>query len=528
MSSPLWPHQAHGIDKVIEAVNAGDQRLCLTSPTGGGKSRIMTELILWALDTSRTVTVYTNRKMLLDQLARTLASAGIYHGLRASSFKPDHTCKVQLASIHTELSRVYRLKTWEKATPDLVLVDEAHVQSSAGPELVLGDHVKAGGAIVGVTATPIDLGHLYDRLIVAGVNSELRACGALVPCHTYGPDEPDAKRLEDAGGKMKTGEDFTEEQVRKAIMTPTIFGRVYEWWKKLNPDQRPAILFAPGVKESMWFCEQFAKQGVACAHIDGEHIAFGETDGDGNPVTYESTRDMRSEVMAKSKSGEIKIVSNRFVLREGVDAPWLYHGIFATCFGSLTSFLQAGGRLLRAHESMDHVILQDHGGNWHRHGSLNADRVWDMSESSYVIAAVRAQEMREKKQPEPIVCPKCFAVRLQGKACPKCGHAQTHRSRQVVQLDGSLKEMTGDVYAPRKTAMKSNTEKMWEEVYHRAKSKKWDASFAQAEALFFYENHYWPPRNLPLMPTRTNDWYRKVNRVPKDKLVQSIPKQSNN
>lgn len=518
-----WPHQTRGVKEVTAAIQAGEKRIALTSPTGGGKSRIMTNMIWWAKANGMRTVVYTNRKMLLDQMARVMSSEGIYYGIRAASFRPDHTYEVQLASIQTELSRVYKNKVWEPCNAQLAIVDEAHNQTAEGAQQVLNDLVAAGGTVLGITATPIDIGHMYDRLIVAGTNSELRACGALVPCHTYGPDEPDAKRLADSKGKVKIGEDFTEAQVRKAIMTPTIFGRVFDWWQKLNPDQRPAILFGPGVKESMWFAEQFHGAGVKAAHIDGEHISFGEVDSAGNPVVYPSTKDLRAEVMRMSQTGEIRVLCNRFVLREGVDAPWLYHGIFATCFGSLTSYLQAGGRLLRAHSSLDSVVLQDHGGNWHRHGSLNADRQWDMNQSAYVTAALRAQRLREHKEPEPIVCPMCHAIRLQGKGCQKCGHIATSKSRMVVQTDGSLKAMTGDIYTPRVTKMRSDTERIWEACYNRARSKKWNATFAQAEALFFYENHYWPPRNLPCMPTRDGDWFRKVRAVPRDALIQYQP-----
>lgn len=70
-SLPLWPHQERGIREVIDAINAGEQRICLTAPTGG-KSRMMTELLWWAKSMGKRTVVYTNRKMLLDRLAALL------------------------------------------------------------------------------------------------------------------------------------------------------------------------------------------------------------------------------------------------------------------------------------------------------------------------------------------------------------------------------------------------------------------------------------------------------------------------
>jgi hypothetical protein len=45
-------------------------------------------------------------------------------------------------------------------------------------------------------------------------------------------------------------------------------------------------------------------------------------------------------------------------------------------------------------------------------------------------------------------------------------------------------------------------------------------TFRQAEALFFIENHYHPPRTLKRMPTVEADWYASVASVPKERLTQ--------
>lgn len=513
----LWPHQERGITEVIASIESGVKGNCLTSPTGGGKTKMMERLILWATDRGMRTVLYTNRRFLLEQTQRTLMQAGISHGVRAAGFNKEDEWPVQISSIQTEGARVYRNKTWKLCEAGLALVDEAHNQANGVAEQVINDHKAAGAAVVGVTATPIDLAHLYDKLIVAGTNSELRKCGALVPVATYAPDEPDARKLKT---KTKTG-DFTEGEVRKAIMTPTIFARVLEWWKKLNPDGRPTILFAPGVKESMWFAEQFNAAGISAAHIDGEAITFGDVDENGEPVAYASDRQRREDVLGGSKDGTIQVLCNRFVLREGIDAPWLAHGIFATTFGALSSFLQAGGRLPRAYPGLDQVTLQDHGGNFWRHGSLNADRQWDLTWTNHVISSMRERQMREKKMPEPIHCPQCHAIRNTGSSCPKCGHVCSKKSRMVVQVDGILKEMSGDILKPRRVMQRNDTEHKWEQMYHRM--KRAGKTFGQAEGLFVHENHYWPPRTIPLMPRDDYDFYHKIGDVPPERLV---PKQA--
>lgn len=501
-----WPWQFRADSEIREGYAAGDRASCITSPTGGGKSHIIEQAIRWGLENRWRSVLYTNRRMLLAQLSKGLEAAGVSHGKRASGHETRLLDDVQVSSLMTEHARRGK---WDLHDAQLVFIDEAHNQKGQVAERIIGEHLAAGAMVLGFTATPLGIGHIYNKLIVAGVNSELRAHGAHVICHTYAPDEPDTRKLKP---KTKTGE-FTEGEVRKAIMTPTIFARVYESWKVLNPDARPAILFGPGVGESLWFAEQFYSKGVSAAHIDGDDVWI-------NGRQYPSDDESREAVREGSKDGSIKVVCNRFVLREGIDMPWLYHGIFATIFGALASYLQAGGRIPRAHESLDHVILQDHGGNWWRHGSLNMDREWSLEYDNRIASGLREQAIRQRKEREPIVCPECHAVRSTGPTCRACGHTASKRSRMVVQQDGRLKEMTGDIFRPQVERMYGDTEAKWMKCYHQARNSRNEMTFAQARGWFFHQHHYYPPRNLPHMPLEDISWYRAVKDVPKPMLIQ--------
>src|SRR5690606_24932640 len=108
--------------------------------------------------------------------------------------------------------------------------------------------------------------------------------------------------------------------------------------------------------------------------------------------------------------------------------------------------IQSGGRLLRAHPSIDQVTIQDHGGNFWRHDSLNCDREWRLDQTETAIASDHAEKYRSKAEPEPIVCPQCKAVRKHGVSCYKCGHTCKGKRRYVVETDGSLREVHGDIY----------------------------------------------------------------------------------
>ncbi len=513
----LWPHQERAICDTLSAIREGERRICITSPTGGGKTAIASTLINHYTEQGKRSCVYTNRKLLVEQTGRVLELAGHEVGVRAAGHQDQRELAVQVCSLQTEDARVNKrdqYRAWQLHDADLVIVDEAHCQKGEVAKKILEKHHESGAVIVGLTATPIGLADFYDHLVVAGTNSELRDCGALVPCLHYGPDEPDLRKW---AAKLGAGQDLTEAENVSAIMRPGIFGRILEWFEKINPTHKPTICFGPDVRSSLWIAEQFVKAGITAAHIDGQEVWV-------NGSLATTSKEVRNSVLGASRAGFITVLCNRFVLREGVDCPWLSHGIFATVFGSVQSYLQSGGRLLRAYHGLSSVTLADHGGNWHRFGSLNADRDWNLEDSANVIAGMRQDRLRDKEEPEPFRCPKCGLV-IMRLPC-KCGWASSTRSRPVIQSDGTLKEMHGDIYRPRRIYTGHNAAAQWERMFWRSRTAKGRRTFRQAWALFASENNWgWPARDLPFMPKDKHDSFRLVEDVPFERL---IPKESSN
>ncbi len=534
----LWPHQEKAVSEVADAILAGKRRILLASPTGMGKTAMASELIRIYLDEDRKVVLYTNRKLLIDQASRVMALAGHEHGVRAAGYQDDRSLNFQIASVQTEASRSLKTSRWQLHDAELAILDECHLGTAGTYQKILESHYAAGAVYIGLTATPVGLGALYDHLIVAGTTSEGRKCGALVPALVYGPDEPDLKEA----GYVVPGEDLTEKQASKVMMREGVFGRVLKWWRELNPGQTPTLLFAPGVKESVWFAQQFAQAGIRAAHLDGAEIwldgEFKRSDG----------RDAREDLFREFREGKIKVLCNRFVLREGIDLPFVECLILATVFGSVQTYLQVIGRGLRASPQTEktHLILQDHGGNYWRHGSPNADREWSLEWSASQIAGMREDRLREKKcrrckavLPGGPVCVKCgFINEVVGQPCPQCKRIITGRkcpcgyeapqgakSRSVVQSDGTLKEIGGDVFRPRRLYTAPNGPAVWQKMYWRSRTEKGKRTFRQAAALFAAENHWgWPSKTWPMMPLEEGDWYRFVGDVPMDRLVPKLGK----
>lgn len=499
---PLWAPQARALKEYHEARDVGEKAICITAPTGGGKTRLIKEIAAEEREHYRRVVIYTNRKLLTKQSSGVLNTFGVRHGIMAAGHDPALLQDVQIASIPTIESRVYKMQRWELHPADTVIVDEAH--NNLGPTAlkIITDHQAQGAVLVGFTATPVGLGGVYKKLIVAGTNSELRACGALVPCTTYGPDEPDLRHVKrDKVGEYQVGD------LTKAIMVQSIFGRVWEWYQKLNPDGRPTILFAPGVAESRYFVEDFQKRGVTAAHIDAE-----------------TPDNEREDIIEGSREGRVQVACNRFVLREAVDMPWLGHGILATSFGALSNFLQSGGRLLRAYPGLDRVTLQCHGGSWHAFGSLNADRTWTLGDTDKSIAKqVKQNRERGEGDREPIRCPKCAGIRMSGAKCPFCGHQHKRSVRMVIQKDGELTRKVGNVTKKRKLV--SADQKLWDQCYYAARNGRAGKTFNQAAAMFRRKTYRDPPGTLDRVPPLGHvDWDRTVKAVSYADMAKWRPK----
>lgn len=501
----LWPHQKRALAEIADARRRGVQRLLITAPTGAGKTEIMFNVAR----SGERVVFYLHRRILIDQFIERLKAAGLPFGVRAAGSDHDFSQPIQIASLQTDYERTFKAGAggWDLHPADVAFVDEAHDQKGEMALAVIDRHSERGEFVCGMTATPIECGH-YDELVQVATNADLRRCGALLPSTTYAPEEPAAPRL-----RINSSGGYSEKEVDRAAKL-ILTGNIIAHWKRLNPDALPAVGFAHSVEASLGHAQEFWKAGIPAAHIDGQDTWI-------NGEWHFTDTTARHQLEQAMRAGEVKVVWNRFVLREGVDWPFLYHGIFATVFGSLTAYIQAGGRVLRNAPGLDHVIFQDHGGNWWRHGSLNESRTWHLEDSMPLLAKKRQKRLREKKDPDPICCPKCQATREFGRACPQCGHVSRRGARFIRQTNGSLKETTGDIYKPRRISRLPQHVRTWERVYWRC----WNSgrSFEQAFALFARENNWvWPDPNWPLMPVRDGDSFKAVRNVP-IRMLTSYP-----
>lgn len=537
-----WEHQREGVQRSIEAFTAGARSLCLTSPTGSGKTAMEIALAKWqAEELGQKVLCLTNRILLTEQTRRVFTSDGVGVGVISSSMKwaEREMAQVQIATIQTILARQRNQRNyWVGA--DLVLADEVHQLSEGQSAELLNQYKERGAKVCGVTATPLGVANVCDELIVAARTRDLQDQGILCYATWFAPSELDTRKLV----KGKVDLSLTENDARKTWgplkgddkIRTRIVGNILEHYARLHPERKHTLAFAPGVKESLWAAQFCRSRGIRALHVDGTDFWV-----DGKLYDRKQDEDTFQEAMDAWRNGDIPILWNRFVLREGIDEPQIKCILLATPIGSYRSFLQMVGRGLRSHDSKDHCTVIDFGGNWWRHGSVNVNVDWESvfeCSDPDVLSKNRIAQQRETGEPMGQVCPKCGMVHkafTRLVVCQYCGHelSRGKPSRPILQADGTLTEVSGEPVAQWKIRRTPEAEQIWTGLYWNAvKKHKGEVTPNELYARFAYKTAvaagtrerpafwkaYYPPRDLALMPKNANDWHRRLCDIPQESL----------
>lgn len=508
LSTDLWNPQACGVAGVIDSWNRGRTPI-LYGPTGCGKTRMAQELFQWAEYNGLKGVFYVNRNLLVGQTLKRFQSAGLHCGARSAIFEDeiDYQAPFQVASVDTERARVWGENAfWSPHDAQVVIVDEAHLQKSGTMGKTIELYRNRGAKIVLMTASPVGMAGWANDFVRSGTMQEYRDCGALVMARLHTVTFPDLKKIK----RAESGEYVMDGKTRK-IFTQHIVGDVIEGTELHNPDLRPFLVYAPGKPDSVFLAGEYCDRGIRVVHVDATEAVI-------DRKRYKLNRAIWDDIVAGLKDGSVKGVSSRFKLREGVDLPFVYHECLATPIGSLQSYVQTVGRVLRrSAETPDEVVITDHGGNYLEHGSPNAERPWDELAwmSSGAASRLRKKQIELGVVKEPFCCPKCGLERPGGTGftCPNCGSAAERSARRVMMEDGTLELRDGLFVPPLRTKLKDDTQKQWDRMYYGYLKRKHKKSFEQMYAYFRHVNKYAPPRNLKRMPKKASNWLSHVHTV---------------
>ena len=385
--TPLWPHQTRAIDLAREAM-ATHQRVVIQLPTGGGKTRVGTEIVSRGIARGRRWLWLAHRTELVDQAYDTLTDAGLSPGcIASSSSRPAHAdSPVQVASIQTLLARDTNVDF------DAIVADECH-HLGEGAETWSALLTRFPRArVIGLTATPergdgTGLSPMFTALVQPVSIRELTESGVLVPCEVERPSTFLRQ-------KIKTGNPLAQPPV--------------DAWISLA-GQRQGFLFARSVAEAAEYAEQLCARGVVARMVCGQTPAAD-----------------REAILGGFRAGRVRCIANVYVMTEGVDLPSADVCMLASYVGTAGGFLQRVGRILRRAPGKTGARLIDLPGLTHLYGAPEDERVWSLDGRAARLAGQS--------------CQVCRAELTDGYPCPACGYSPDGGSRDDEQATSILNE----------------------------------------------------------------------------------------
>lgn len=381
----LRPYQRELVERIRNELRDGKKAVCAVLGCGGGKSVIQGCIARSATDKGNRVLFLVHRKELSQQIAATFAACGVDMEL----------CTVGM--VQTITRRIKGMKP-----PELIITDECH--HSAAKSYINIYEAFPRAVRLGFTATPVrlgmgGLGAVYDSLVEGVSTSWLIKNGYLSPYEYYSAKTVDTENL-----RVRAGE-FVSEEISQILERGYVYGEVVSTWKRLAEGKR-TIIYCSSIKASKETAEEFLKNGVIAAHLDG--------------TTPEG---LREETVQLFRDGKISVLCNVDLFGEGFDVPDCECVCLMRPTMSLSLHIQQSMRSMRYRDGKTAVII-DHVGNVYRHGLPDDVREWTLNEKKRGAARSTIRQ-----------CPVCLrCVKANVSVCPECGAVlkqnETERTRK--------------------------------------------------------------------------------------------------
>lgn len=447
---PCDEHQVHTYHRVRAEYAKGARAIVAVVPTGGGKTRIGTEVVKGGISRGRRVLWLAHREELVTQAAASLAKIGVPHGVIKAGRPSSPNAPIQVASVQTLTARPD-----EMPPADIIVVDETHHVVASTWRALLDAYTKRE-LVLGLTATPergdrkplgLSSGGIYQALVVGATVAQLQKTlrnghPILTPMHAVGPARYQREL-------WKSPIDGLRDHARRADGT-----------------MRPTIYFAGSVPEAEQVARACNAHGIRAASIDGK---LGE--------------DERAMRIARFSRGDLDVLTNVFVLTEGFDVPRTEVCAIGRGCSAASTFLQMLGRALRASPATGKkdALLIDYCGLSDVHGFVDDER--DFSLDGRAIA------LREKNPIQQ--CKACGAVFRPAPRCPLCLVAAPKMTRPAREVKRSeTVQITRDTVTPW-SERKAFFDSLCATQRSRAYAPKW------VGVQYRHRFGMWPPFRIP-------------------------------
>lgn len=442
----LKPYQNQLKNDIYSGWNNGNKNMLAVLPTGGGKSIVVSDIVLDVARMGQRQAVIAHRNELVSQMSHHIARRGIDHRIIGSNetirqimsshreefgrsfVNPNAHCSVAGVDTINARSEDKEIQKWALQL-DQWAIDEAHhvlrgnkwgrtvalfknargfgVTATAGRPDGQGLGDEFDGVFHSVAFGPemrwlIDNGDLSDYEIVCPASDLQIDDDAITDSGDYSP-----KKLKAAAEKSRIVGDVVREYTRYALF-------------------KRAICFATDVETANKIAKQFNEAGIRAASVSAK-----------------TPTNVREQFIRQFKNGEIYVLVNVDLFDEGFDVPACDCVIMARPTASIVKYLQMFGRALRAAFGKAFGLIIDHVSNVIRHGLPDKPREWGLGR--------REKRGKQEKDPDDIPMTRCRNYEAMPpcckpyprtySCCPHCGWEPPlpePGSRTVEMVDGDL------------------------------------------------------------------------------------------
>lgn len=409
----LYPDQQHGKDLLINSIKQGHKRVMFSASTGYGKTVLIGNLVEGAIKKNKRIWIIVDNIELIGQTREALGEFGIDSAvIQGIHEDTDYNNQVQVVTAQTITRRWVRFDENPHWLPDLVLIDEAHIQYKAHREIM---GMLPDVLMIGFSATPITkgLGKYYTDLVVPTTTAKLINQGRLSPIKGFACLTPNMKGVKTSQG------DYSTSETEKKVNTTKIRGDLVRNWMRLAHG-RKTIVFCVNVQHSIDVANDFASAGIVASQIDGR-----------------TNKELRNEIIREFKDSEIRVLVSVGVIIKGFNVVDVGCIVDAAPTKSLSRHTQKIGRGMRKNDVYDDCLVLDHAGNLLRNGFPEDFEPTELCNGE-------KGEVKDRKQPDeplPKSCMACGCIKpIKTHTCPFCGHIP-EAIANIETEEGDLKEI---------------------------------------------------------------------------------------
>lgn len=414
----LRPYQQDAVAALSADIKRGLRRVCVSLPTGSGKSLVIAALCRRALAKGSRVLILAHQSELLIQNEAELlnlfpeAKTGIYC---AKLNRRQFDTPIVFAS-RDSLGR----KPLQGGHFDLILIDEAHLVNFA--ELKkdsTGNYAKILNAqdenviIIGLTATPYrkkefiyNKGKIKDKffenLSYKITMEELTAQGFLVP-YTFPSD--DLQVIDADNVKVDSTGDYNILELESISITQEAVDKCIEQWSTYGYDRNLSLFFCCSRNHASVVLQSLQSMNVHAGYIDGE-----------TPSAE------RAQIIEDSKNGKYRALVNVNVLTTGINIRNIDCIVLLRATKSVSLWVQMLGRGARLHDTKSDFLVLDMAGNFDRFNSPDNPNLRGNFKTERKQFEKETGQAMSKECPKK-VCPNCEEeCHVATTKCLDCGH----------------------------------------------------------------------------------------------------------